>query len=58
MTIINSVFDFKVGDIIQIFENNCWGILGHIKDPKIAAIDFQRNNFTILGKPVRIIRRT
>ena len=55
--IIDNIFEFKIGDIVEIFDAERWSILGHINDPKAAALDFHRNNFTIMGKPARVIRR-
>jgi len=55
--IINNIFQFRNGDILQICEDNRWTDLGVINDSKSLAVDMARNNFTVLGKPGRVVRR-
>ena len=55
--IIESIFQIKSGDIVQIFDNNHWSNLGIIKDKRQAQIEFGVNNFNVMGKSARIIRK-
>ena len=55
--VIQSFFQFKNGDVMQIFEDGIWTDLGIIKDSRAAAVDFAKNNGMIVGKPARVVRR-
>lgn len=56
--VIESVFRYKNGDVMQIMEDDVWTDLGIINDHRAAAVDHARNDFKVFGKPVRVVRRT
>jgi len=57
MQVIDNVFQIHKGDVVQICEDNHWSDLGVINDPNRAKIELNKDNFTILGKPARVIRK-
>lgn len=54
--IINNIFEIREGDTLQIYDNNRWLDLGKINDKRRAALDLNKHNFKVEGKPVRVIR--
>ena len=58
MEMIDNIFMFKNGDILQICENGHWTDLGVIKDSKSLAADMYKSNMLIMNKPARVIRRS
>ncbi len=57
MLVVENIFNFQRGDILQICEDNNWTDLGTIFDPRMAAKKLVVNNFTVMNKPARVIRR-
>lgn len=55
--VIESVFRYKNGDVMQIMEDDVWTDMGIITDHRAAAVDHARNDFKVFGKPVRVVRR-
>lgn len=55
--IIDNIFQIQNGDIMQICEDGIWTDLGVIKNSREAAKDMNKNNFTLMNKPARIVRR-
>lgn len=57
MMIIENIFNFQKGDVLQICDGDHWTDLGTIFDPRTAAKKLVVNNFQVMNKPARVIRR-
>lgn len=55
--IIDNIFQIRVGDIVQIYEDGEWTDLGKVLDARSAAVDMYKNNFKIGSKSCRVIRK-
>lgn len=55
---IDNIFMIESGDLIQILEGGEWTNLGVISDKRMAAVALGRSEFKIMGKPVRVIRKS
>jgi len=55
--IINNIFQFKNGDILQICEGGIWTDVGTINNSRAAALAMNSSGHTVLGLPARVVRR-
>ena len=55
--IIDNIFKFQNGDVMQICEDGQWTDLGVISDKRAAGVALAKDNFTVMGKPARVVRR-
>ena len=55
--IIENIFQFKNGDILQVCDDGMWSDLGIINNSRATAVAMNSSNYTVLGLPARVVRR-